>query len=142
MQNQNENRFLVEYQAAQDSAQHHDDQIWSATGVIWASNLILLGFILSSLSQPGVLPLVIVLGLLGLVLNTFLLIASLQYTSVKNQKYKRCRELEEVFDFHQHRDLRYRQRTQTYLYVGVMLLFFAAWITVLLTALGALWALP
>ena len=140
MEINNENALLAEYQAAQDSAQHHENQIWSGTSVIWAGNLILLGFILGNLSSPDHLPqvLVIVLSLLGLALNVFVWIVALQSNSIKRQKYERCREIEEVLDLHQHRDLRYRQNVQTRVYGIVMLLFFAAWIVVILTAFGAL----
>ena len=32
--------LLVEYQAAQDSAQHHDSLVWTTTGIIWGAGLV------------------------------------------------------------------------------------------------------
>jgi hypothetical protein len=130
--------LLVEYQAAQDSAQHHDSLTWSGTGVIWGSSLILLGFILSSLTQPGLLPLIVILSLLGLALNVYAWIAALRANSVKRQKYARCKEIEQIFDLHQHRDLPFTPRIETFLYGLVMLFFFAAWIMVFSIAVGLL----
>jgi len=100
--------LLVEYQAAQASAEHHDNLIWTATNVIWGASLILLGFILQSVTNNGPRPLIIVLCILGLFLNIFVWISALQYNSVKNQKYRRCKEIEERLGLRQHRDLRYR----------------------------------
>ena len=37
--------LLVEYQAAQSSAQHHDQLVWTVTSIVWGSNLVLLGVI-------------------------------------------------------------------------------------------------
>ena len=142
MQNQNENALLVEYQAAQDSAQHHDNQIWSGTGVIWGSNLILLGFILSNLTQASLRPLIVVLSLLGFFLNVYAWIAAVRATSVKRQQYARCKEIEATFDLHQHRDLGFVPKIETRLYGLIMLLFFAAWIMVFSLAVGLLPALP
>lgn len=138
MQNNNENALLVEYQAAQDSAQHHDNQIWSASSVIWTGNLVLLGLVFSSaLASTNPLPLMPVIGLgsLALSLNVLVLVAALQSNWVKRQKYERCKKIEEMFDLHQHIDLHYRPGVQTFLYVAVMVLFLVAWIAVLWAAL-------
>ena len=34
--------LLVEYQAAQESAQHHDNLVWTVTALIWGGMLVLL----------------------------------------------------------------------------------------------------
>ena len=88
MQNSNRSALLVEYQAAQDSAQHHDNQMWSASSVIWGGNLVLLGLVFSSgLASTNPIPLipVIGLGLLALALNVLVWVAALQSNSVKSQ---------------------------------------------------------
>jgi len=36
--------LLVEYQAAQESAQHHDNLIWTVTALIWGGMFVLFWF--------------------------------------------------------------------------------------------------
>ena len=45
-------QLLVEYQAAQTSAEHHDGLIWSISGVVWAASLVLLGILLAQADKP------------------------------------------------------------------------------------------
>ncbi len=43
--------LLVEYQTAQDSAEHHDALLWNVTAIIWGANLVLIGFVLQSIGR-------------------------------------------------------------------------------------------
>jgi hypothetical protein len=125
--------LLVEYQAAQDSAQHHDNLLYTVTSLMWGASLLLLGFILEKLTDTTLRPLITALCVLGLVLNVTVWIFALQFNSVKRQKYARCKELEKQLNLSQHRNLRYASGSQRVLYAIVMLIFIFTWILVLWT---------
>lgn len=138
--------LLVEYQAAQDSAQHHDNMIWSATGIVWGASLILLGFILEGLAKnadPGTAKVsVSALSLaplavspLAIVLLTYLWYAACVFASVKNQKYARCKEIELLLGLRQHSTLRMPKYRQRILYGIAMGLFIATWFGVFIYTL-------
>src|SRR5215471_7684593 len=96
---------LAEYSATQESAQHHDSLIWTATGPVWGGNFVLLGFIIEALSSGcgGVwIPLA---GLLGFILTAGVWKCVAVWNEIMNIKYRRCRELEERLDMWQHRDV-------------------------------------
>ncbi len=95
----------VEYQQAQDSAQHHDNLVWTTTSIIWAGNLVLLGLILGLIVKDNnvdttsqvfssLRPLFIILGALGILLSLFVWSMQLQFGKIRNFKYKRCKEIE------------------------------------------------
>ncbi len=123
----NSDVFLVEYQKAQDSAEHHDSLVWTVTSIIWTGNLVLLGFVLSSLAKPNTQRLLTVPCILGAVLVICVFILAVSFGWVKRQKYQRCKSLEERWDFQQHRQLRYPKRLQTILYIIVTLAFLVIW---------------
>lgn len=125
--------LLVEYQAAQDSAQHHDILLWTVTGLMWGASLILLGFVLEKLTDPTLRPLITAVSVLGIVINVTVWIFALQFNSVKRQKYARCKELEKQLNLSQHRNLRYASKSQGILYGIVMLIFIFTWIIVIWT---------
>lgn len=60
--------LLVEYQAAQDSAHHHDNMLWSTTSIMWGASLLVIGFVLQHLEDATLRPLITALSVLGLVL--------------------------------------------------------------------------
>ena len=128
--------LLVEYQAAQDSAQHHDTLLYTTTSLMWGASLILLGFILNDLTNTALRPLITALGILGLVLCVTVWIFALQFNSIKRQKYTRCREIEEIMNLSQHRNLRYVSGSQRFLYGIVTLIFILTWIFILWTMWG------
>jgi hypothetical protein len=45
--------LLVEYDKAQDSAQHHDSLVWTSVSFIFGGMLVLLRFVLNSLDKLG-----------------------------------------------------------------------------------------
>lgn len=122
--------LLIEYPKAQDSAQHHDTLLWRITGIIWGASMVLLGFVASNLTKPGLKPLIAVLGVFGPVLSICVWLVAWMLNSVKNQKYRRCKEIERLFHFTQHSSLRYPARTGLVLYSVIMLLFLFVWILV------------
>jgi len=125
----------VEYQAAQDSAQHHDSLVWSVTSVIWGGSLILMGFILAASKEDSLRPVLIVLSLLGIVLTIGVWAFALQLNAVKRHKYARCKEIEAVLHLRQHSTLRWASGSQRVVYGIIMVLFLAAWAVILWTAL-------
>ena len=91
------NFVALEYQTAQNSAQHHDQLVWTTTGILWGASLIILGFVLTGIDSTSVprilLTAVSVLGItLVLVLWRFVHI----WRGVKLRKYAVCRDLEEL----------------------------------------------
>jgi hypothetical protein len=122
--------LLVEYQAAQDSAQHHDNLIWSITSVVWGASLLMLGFLLGRTSDPSSKPIVLLLSVLGIFLNVKVWIYTYQLASVKIQKYERCKAIERQLGLQQHSTLRYPAGRQKVLYSIVMVLFILVWVVV------------
>jgi len=132
--------LIVEYQAAQNSAQHHDVLVWSVTSVVWAANLVLLGFVVNHFGKDNPLPKVFlgwIIGL-GIFLDLMGWIIARQLRAVKNFKYERCKVIEARFGLKQHTDLKkwLKEHTwltslkQNYMYSIMMLAFIAAWVIV------------
>lgn len=118
---------LVEYQAAQASAEHHDSLIWSITNTVWAANLVLLGFMMQPAASTHPKELRATIGVLGIVLLFKAWTYAGTLRSVKNQKYKRCKAIEAQLGLEQHRFLKYRSGFQWRFYGFVTLLFIATW---------------
>jgi len=131
------NHFLVEYQASQNSAQHHDNLIVTVSSLMWGASLILLGFIFGQLTNPNVLTnpnlriLITLLSVLGILLCFSAFIFALRFNKVMNQKYRRCKDLEKKFGFKQHSKLRFCRGINRIVYGFVMLLFIATWVIVI-----------
>lgn len=123
--------LLTEYEKAQDSAQYHDGEVWSVCTVTWAAMLILLGFVMGNVSNCRLRPLLTVLSVLGVLLVVLQWEVQRWCRIVKNQKYKRCRDIEEQLGMHQHRGLEYPPGRFTLLFRVVSLFFLAAWGAVL-----------
>lgn len=88
-----ENKFLTEYMKAQDSAEHHDTLIWTATGVTCAANIALLIFVIRKdalLNYPITSTL---LGLLGMFLVGLVWFMADAHIALKKRKYDRCKYL-------------------------------------------------
>ena len=127
--------LIAEYQSAQDSAQHHDNQVWDTTGIIWAAGLVLFGFVIQSLDNQKLKLPIIIVCILAIIMLLYLWVMALQLNSVKNQKYERCKELEAILHFEQHSKLRYAKYSGRIFYAMVMITFIAAWILTLIIAL-------
>ena len=123
--------LLVEYQSAQGSAQHHDNLLWTVTSIIWGGMLVLFGFVLANLDKTNLRLILTFLSILGIVLTIAVWGFALLLGSVMRQKYARCKTIEELFDMHQNRDLKYAARSQRIVYGIVMILFIIVWLIVL-----------
>ena len=127
--------LLVEYQAAQDSAQHHDNLIWAISSVMWGASLILLGFILTTDPSRGSAALITIIAALGLVLTANVWITTFQLRALKNHKYQRCKEIEDQIEtLRQHSTVQYVRGSQSFMYSLVMIVLLAAWFAVLIRA--------
>jgi hypothetical protein len=122
--------LLVEYQAAQESAQHHDNLIWTVTTILWSATLVLFGFVLGSLDKPNLRPILIFLSILGIILTIAVWGFALQFNSVKRQKYNRCKTIERLLGMRQHRELKFSAGWQRIIYGIVTMLFIIVWVKV------------
>lgn len=125
--------LLVEYGKAQDSAQHHDTIVWSVISITWAAELVLLGFVVSSLGNIRLRIIITALCFLGAFMVAFQWYVQKLSRTVRKQKYDRCKEIEEQLGMSQNRSLKYPAGIQTRLLQMVCLLFLIAWATVFWT---------
>ncbi len=124
--------LLVEYQAAQESAQHHDNLVWTVTALIWGGMLVLFGFILGNLDNASLRLILILLSIIGTALTIAVLVFTLQYNSVTRQKYQRCKTIELLLGMRQHNELKYTPGLQKIIYNIITILFVIAWFIVFL----------
>ena len=124
--------LLVEYQAAQESAQHHDNLVWTVTALIWGGMLVLFGFVLGNLDNSSLRLILILLSIIGVALTIAVLVFTLQYNSVTRQKYQRCKTIELLLGMRQHNELKYTRGLQKIIYSIITILFVIAWFVVFL----------
>jgi hypothetical protein len=125
--------LLVEYQKAQDSAEHHDNLVGNVTS-LWLGSAVFIGFVLSGLASRDaahyktVLYLVIALGMF----LTFLVWTwAGRASKLKKRKYDRCKEIERTLGMKQHLQVGEARRWQDYAYTTLLLLLLAAWAALL-----------
>ncbi|MHB9003917.1 MAG: hypothetical protein ACYC6C_07610 [Coriobacteriia bacterium] len=115
--------LLVEYQAAQESAQHHDHLVASWTSIVWSAVVVLLGLAVPVVAGGRLPVLMTLVAVLAILLLLWVLVFALMFGSVKRQKYERCKQIESELGLHQHTDLNYPRCVQSVLYVVMTLLF-------------------
>lgn len=130
--------LLVEYQAAQDSAQHHDQLVWSITSILWASSLILFGLVLTAMGHHGLEWPLTSTAILAIILTIYLWECVRQLRAVKVQKYRRCVKIEKELRMKQHSGLQYASGSQTAGYSWVMSVFLLLWLVLIVF----IWVLP
>jgi len=128
------NNLRIEYQKAQDSAEHHDSLLWYVTSIVWSGNLVVLGQIATCTKTDSSGILVLLVSVLALVLNLFLWAAAFQFRWIRIQKYKYCKQIEDMLPgmLGQHRNLCYPPGVMWTLYCFVMVLFLIVWFALLL----------
>jgi len=126
--------LLIEYQAAQASAQHSDDLTWTVTSIIWGGMLVLFGFVLGNLYNANLILILTLLSVLGIALTIAVWGFALQLNSVMRQKYQRCKTIEKQLGMYQHSDLKYKSGSQRIMYGVITVLFIMAWLVILLMA--------
>ena len=114
---------LVEYQAAQSSAQHHANMSWTATNILWASSFILLGFVLNDIDKAEKSTLIIIISVLGIILSSYIFFIDRQLNHVMVQKYKVCKTIESQLGMSQHSQLESGARPITYFYRAMPVVF-------------------
>jgi len=123
--------LLVEYQAAQASAEHHDNLVWTWTSIIWGATLVALGFIVDNLADVKLRWVLTVISGLGIVLVVVAWVVMQQFNSLKNQKYARCKEIENICGMTQHTSLKYSGGSQRIIYSAITLIYIVIWFMVL-----------
>lgn len=125
--------LLVEYTATQNSAQHHDSLVWITTGMIWSAELVLIGFVMQSISNPLMSSVSIFACILAIVLLVYLWLNYFSFRTIRYQKYERCKKIERILYLKQHTTLKHKERLGFYLYNFVMIMFSAMWILIIST---------
>ncbi|HEY8095479.1 MAG TPA: hypothetical protein VIE65_05225 [Methylobacter sp.] len=129
--------MLVEYEAAQASAEHHDTLVWTVTNSLWALSMVLFGFAVSVLDKPavqsqvGIKVLLSGLCFVGVSLLSYAWFCALQFASIRNQKYRRCKALEKHLGLQQHTNLEHFNHSQRVLYAIVLFFMVIAWVALL-----------
>ncbi len=138
------NILLVEYQKAQDSAEHFDTVSWAIKSVLWAGNLVLLGFALDQLvkicttTEHAVQSaLVTTVSLIGIMAAIAAYLWSRQCSRAIGYKYCLCKRIESRIGMEHH------QKTPWKRGLGSLLTTGATWVLVLTWAATIIlsWAL-
>jgi hypothetical protein len=125
--------LLVEYQKAQDSAEHHDGLVFNTTSLNWVGSAVLMGFVLNGIdAHPTTSHKVALLSIaaVGFLLSYFVWRWVRQLRKTKVAKYNRCKEIEKELGMTQHSSLQYRAGSQTHDYEVLMSAFLTAWVVV------------
>lgn len=122
--------LLIEYQKAQDSAEHHDNLVWNITALNWIGSAVLMGFVLSGIGSSPTLSQKIALfslAIVGFLLSCLVWRWARQVGAMRNLKYRRCKEIEAELGMRQHTFSEWpgKQRGE---YSWLMLVFLAVWI--------------
>jgi hypothetical protein len=132
--------FLIEYQKAQDSAQHHDTLVWTILSLNWVGSAILMGFVLSGIDAASCLLqklALLAMSAVGVALSALVWRWAYKTRCVKVAKYKRCIALEALFEMQQHSCLSYTAGSQTKEYAALMILFLLAWVVLIINVIVA-----
>jgi hypothetical protein len=125
--------LLVEYQKAQDSAEHHDNLVGSVTS-LWLGSAIFIGFVLTGLGSgdaahyKSVLYPVIALGVF---LTVLVWTWAKRAGETKVQKYGRCKEIERTLGMKQHLRVGEARSWQDPAYATLLGLLLFAWVALL-----------
>ncbi|EMV0269109.1 hypothetical protein ACP43V_13325 [Vibrio genomosp. F10 str. 9ZC157] len=134
---ENENK-LLEYEMAQNSAEHHDNLVWSVSTLTWGVSSVLLGFVLNNIAENKLGIVILLFCLIGIFLILCSWLFARQFRSIRNQKYRRCKELERELGLVQHRNIKHKEGSQSAMYSIIMLLFIATWVVVFVKVVAGL----
>lgn len=133
----NENK-LMEYQMAQESAQHHDNLVWTVSTLTWGVSSVLLGFVLNNIEENSLNSVILLFCLIGVFLIICSWMFARQFRNIRNQKYRRCKVLESQLGLLQHTKTEHPAGSQSFWYSGVMVFFLITWGVVSLQVLSGL----
>lgn len=128
MEEKKDKNLLIEYQATKNSAQHHDSLLWTTTGIIWGANLLLFDFVIQNFGKTEIRMYLEIICILSIFLLLFQWMMALQFRSVRNQKYSRCKEIEKIFGFEQHSKLIYKNGIMQIFYATITITYICLWI--------------
>jgi hypothetical protein len=123
--------LLAEYEKAQDSAEHHDDLVWTVTSLNWVGSGVLMGFVVSGLGtdlSPSRKATLISLAVVGILLSSFVWVWALQFRRIRNYKYRLCKKIEAQLGMRQHTDTPHPPGVQTRAYAFLMTALLGAWV--------------
>lgn len=120
--------LLVEYTAAQNSAQHHDSLVWTTIGMIWSAELVLLGFVIQAINNSKISRVTIMACTIALVLLIFLFVTYFSFRNIRTQKYGRCKKIEELLNLEQHSTLKQKEKVGLLSFIIVMISFVTIWV--------------
>lgn len=85
--------LLKEYSETQNSAQFHDNLLWTVTSIILAGMFAAIGFLINNLLSldKAVISLFVIFSI---ILIMCLGIFSNEFRKIKNSKYRRCKDIE------------------------------------------------
>jgi hypothetical protein len=124
--------LLVEYQKAQDSAEHHDDYVGAVTS-LWLGSAILIGFVLSGLTAKQAADHKLVfyfVAALGIFVTLLAWSWAERASTLKAQKYSRCKDIEAILGMRQHSCVGPAKWWQPWAYRLLVVIFVAVWIVV------------
>lgn len=124
--------LLAEYHATQASAEHHDNLVWTATSILWAGSLVLLGLVVQNINSVNSKIVLTVLSALGIIVNVGAWIVCNGLRDVKRQKYEHCKELEAALSLTQHSGLPYNPCSQDRIFTIGMIIFVLVWVFVII----------
>ncbi len=125
-----QNILLTEYRMAQQSAEHHDNLVWTVTSIVWGALIVLLGFVIQSATNKELLFYQLTASALSICLLGFIWYHVFLLNNWKGKKYNRCKHIEEQLGMKQHL-LTYPRRAGYCLYQLMMTGFLVAWIIVI-----------
>ena len=113
--------LIVEYQKAQESAEHYDKLIWTVTSIFITVIAVILGY--SFNKELSIIKLSFnIIGALGIILFLFTIIKHMHH--IKNVKYKRCKEIEDMLAMKQHNMIQKKATMITgFLAIKLLLIF-------------------
>jgi hypothetical protein len=137
--------LLVEYQKAQDSAEHHDRIVGNVTS-LWLGSAVLMGFVINALTSTDrrhhqseaaqhKTPLVLVI-VLGIFLTLLVLSWAERASALKEQKYDRCKQIERELNMRQHLGVGEARGWQDWAYRFLLGIFLVAWVALLAAVLN------
>ncbi len=128
----------IEYQLAQQSAEHHDRQAWTIVNGIAAISFIVAGLVIQRLGDGSIRWLITFLACFFIFVAVSAAQIAIKFSDVKRQKYARCCRIEEILNLEQHRKLVQRHGNFSYFGPIVMAVLVLLWLLVIAT----IWTYP
>ena len=121
--------LLIEYQKTQDSAEHHDRLAWTVSSIFFAGMFVLM----SNLLRPNVSKiLVLAISLVFILLSIILLAFFFSFNDLKNQKYRKCKEIEIKLGikYGNHSKIAYNAGFMRTLYLLIIMFVVVMWVII------------